>query len=512
MTLKFLRVCTAIAALCLVAGATWKLQNLRAGLSLTTAFVDSIPVTVWRNASNTTPSPVVVIAHGFAGSQQLMQPFATTLAQNGYVAVTFDFPGHGHNSQPLTGGLSSMDAMQRDLLDTLNRVSQFALGLEGVDGRLAVLGHSMAADVVVRFASEKPSVMATVAVSLFVPNLARVHPRDLLVIDGSLEPTMMHEQAFAVVGQSIPGAIQSGTTYGDVAAGTGRRIAWARGVEHIGVLYSADSMRESTNWLNLVFGRVSNGFVDSRGIWLGLLLAGIALLAWPLSTLLPRIPLNSAEPTIGWRRTLAVAITPAILTPFILWKLPTDFLPILLGDYLTLHFAVYGALTLFSLWLIRIHRTKRAADQNLFSRFVLAVVFVTAYSLFAIGIPLNQYVFAFIPGAWRLPLIGAVFFGTLPFCIADEWFARRVSGLRGVYTLTKLCFVLSLVIAIALNLEKLFFLVIIVPAILLLFIVYGLLSSLTYRATGNPLVAATANAIVFAWYIGVIFPIVSRAP
>ena len=29
---------------------------------------------------------------------------------------------------------------------------------------------------------------------------------------------------------------------------------------------------------------------------------------------------------------------PALLTPLILWKMPTDFLPILLGDYLTLHF------------------------------------------------------------------------------------------------------------------------------------------------------------------------------
>ena len=30
--------------------------------------------------------PVVVIAHGFAGSQQLMQAFAVTLARNGYIA------------------------------------------------------------------------------------------------------------------------------------------------------------------------------------------------------------------------------------------------------------------------------------------------------------------------------------------------------------------------------------------------------------------------------------------
>ena len=48
------------------------------------------PVTIFQPQS-AAPAPVVVIAHGFAGSQQLMQPFAETLARNGYIAVTFDF-------------------------------------------------------------------------------------------------------------------------------------------------------------------------------------------------------------------------------------------------------------------------------------------------------------------------------------------------------------------------------------------------------------------------------------
>ena len=86
----------------IVAG-LWQLEALRAGLTIERVAVGAIPVTVFRPAT-TAPAPVVVIAHGFAGSQQLMQPFAVTLARNGFLALTFDFPGHGRNPVPLQGG------------------------------------------------------------------------------------------------------------------------------------------------------------------------------------------------------------------------------------------------------------------------------------------------------------------------------------------------------------------------------------------------------------------------
>ena len=58
---------------------------------------------------------MVLIAHGFAGSQQLMQPIATTLARNGFVAIPFDFPGHGRNTSPMRGGLTDQNASRRTL-------------------------------------------------------------------------------------------------------------------------------------------------------------------------------------------------------------------------------------------------------------------------------------------------------------------------------------------------------------------------------------------------------------
>jgi len=47
--------------------------------------------------------------------------------------------------------------------------------------------------------------------------------------------------------------------------------------------------------------------------------------------------------------------------------------------------------------------------------------------------------------------------GTLPYFIADEWLTRGASAPRGSYLVTKICFLLSLALAVVLNMQKLFF-------------------------------------------------------
>lgn len=502
------RLAVALLAIVAIALSLMHLRSMGDGLFVTTDHAGSIPVTVFRQASGES-GPAVLIAHGFAGSQQLMQPFAITLARNGYVAITFDFPGHGRNPNALNGGLADAHAMQRDLLGTLDQMAHYARGLAGTDGRLAVLGHSMAADVVVRYAHAHDEVQATIAVSLFLPKPEAFQPRNLLIIDGAVEARALREQAYQIIGAATGHKPEADVTYGTFADGSARRLTFARDVEHIGVLYSGDSMRASLTWLNQNFNQIGNGFLDTRGQWLGLLFMGLVALAWPLASLLPQIESPPHQRAFGWRVLLPVALVPALLTPLMLWRLPTDFLPILLGDYLTLHFALYGFLTVGALWLLR----RRVPTTTVHAepwKFALAAIAVCAYSLLALGLPLNAYVISFMPGPWRLLLVAAVMAGTLPYFVADEWLTRRAAPLRGAYAITKFCFLLSLVIAVALNLEKLFFLIITIPAILLLFAIYGLFSAWINRRTGRPLLAALSNAFVFAWFIGVTFPIVSR--
>jgi membrane associated rhomboid family serine protease len=68
--------------------------------------------------------------------------------------------------------------------------------------------------------------------------------------------------------------------------------------------------------------------------------------------------------------------------------------------------------------------------------------------------------------------------------------------------------VVSLGIAVALNPNRLFFLVIIVPVVIVLFTVYGVVSGWVYSKTNDPRVGALGAAFGLAYAIAVTFPII----
>jgi pimeloyl-ACP methyl ester carboxylesterase len=438
-----------------------------------------------------------------------MQSFALDIARNGYTAVSFDFPGHGRNPRPLTGSLTEIDGATRTLVASLAEVARYARGLG--DGRLAVLGHSMATDIVVRFAESDPQVAATIAVSMFSPAVTATAPRNLLVITGDWEGTLKREALRAVGLATAPAAAQPGITYGDPAAGTGRRFAISPHVEHVSVLFSQASSREAIAWLDRCFGivRTTPLQLRSRGPWILLLVAGVALLARSLAALLPSVARPRVGAARGWRRLWLPLFAPLIATPLMLRVLPTRFLPVVVGDYLAAHFALYGLLT--ALCLVATRRGASPRPSPLATRVPLAgaAAAVAAFGFVALAWPIDSYITSFMPGPGRVVLTLAMLAGTLAYFLSDEWLTRGEGAARGAYLVSKLAFLASLAAAVALDFERLFFLVIIVPVMVLFFLVYGLFSHWAYRQTGHPFVAGIANAIAFAWAIGVTFPLVA---
>jgi hypothetical protein len=191
----------------------------------------------------------------------------------------------------------------------------------------------------------------------------------------------------------------------------------------------------------------------------------------------------------------------------LLWRAPGGVLPILLGDYLVLHFGLYGAITLAALaWAKRLPRLALACGRRL--AFLAATAATTGYGVLAIGWPIDTWFTSYF-STGRVGIAAAMLLGTIPYFVADEWLTRGERSPRGAYAATKLLFLASLALAVALNLEKLFFLAIIVPAILLFFAVYGLFSHWAWLRTRHPLVGALANAVAFAMAVAAVFPVVA---
>ncbi|OYX02742.1 MAG: hypothetical protein B7Z14_02530 [Bosea sp. 32-68-6] len=452
-----------------------QLRDARRGVTTETMTAEGTPMTVFRPVDRTGTAPVVVIAHGFAGSQQLMQPFAVTLARAGYVAVTFDFAGHGANPRPLTGSVSREDGATRRLVEETARVVDRAIGLG--DGRLALLGHSMATDIIVRVAQSRADVGATVAVSMFSPAVTATSPRNLLVIAGEWEGGLRREALRAVGLVSAPASAEPGITYGEFAAGTAPVTAVPD--------------------------------LDGRGMWILLLLLGVVVLAWPLSALLPGAASPPVGSGLGWRRIAPPLILPALLTPIGLRFVPTNFLPVIVGDYLAVHFAAYGALTALCIAFVQRRRSSQRAIVSR-GRLAAGTLALMLFGLVALAWPIHSYVTAFVPVGHRLPLFAATLAGTLVYFLADEWLTRGEGAARGAYLASKLAFLVSLGLAVALDFQRLFFLLIIVPVIVAFFLVYGLFSAWAFRRSGHPFMAGIANALAFAWAIAATFPLVAR--
>ena len=492
-----------VAAFMAVMASLWLLLLARQGLRIEDRRVGEIPARIFYPPSPSNGA-VALIAHGFAGSQQLMQPMALTLAQSGYTAVTFDFAGHGRNARPMRGGVKDMAESTRTLTAEINEMTAFARSLSG--GKpIALVGHSMAADLIVQYAMNRTDIGAVAALSVFGAGITRDQPPNLIVITGAWEPAMLTEAAARIAGLAADGPARERVTYGDFSQGTARRYVLAQGAEHIGVIYSRDGLTETRDWLNSTFGQSMTGAIDSRGKWLALLFAGLLGLAWPLSKLLSALSRKPLGAGLGWKRFAPVALAPAILTPLILWKAPTDFLPILLGDYLAVHFVVYGLLSAGGLWLTRHHALRASGDwrKPLAPALVLAV-----YYILGLGAPLDAFVTSFMPSGVRWLLIAPMFVATALYFLCDEWLTHGEGAARGGYAFSKVCFIASLLGAVALNPERLFFLIIIVPVIFIFFVVYGLISRWTYGRTNDPRVAALGNAAGLAWAIAVTFPIV----
>jgi hypothetical protein len=475
----------------------WMLEAGRRGLSIAPfALPEGPPATLYL-APGDDPAPVVV-AHGFAGSRQLMEPFSLALARAGYIVVSFDFMGHGRNPRPMTGDVTTINGTTRLLQEELRTVARAALAHPRADGRLAYLGHSMASDIIIRAALDDPPVQAVVAVSAFSQAVTADRPSNLLMISGEWEG-MLRSEALRVLHLTDPQAGE-GQLVGSMAQGTARQALIAPNVEHVGVLYAPTALNAATAWLDAAFDRNGAEPAQARGGWILLLLAGLTALAWPLARALPAAP-AAPRPVLALRPFLIAALLPALVVPLILAPFDIRVLPVLVADYLALHFAAYGAITLLLL-----ARAGRLRGQFPLRIWPMAALIGLA-ALLGFGLALDRYVANFLPHPGRIAVIAGLALGAIPYFLSDALLTEAGRAPLWRVLLVRGAFLLSLIAAVALNFDRLMFLLIILPVILLFYLLFGTMAGWVGRRTGYAAVGGLGFGVMLAWSLGVTFPL-----
>ena len=454
--------------------------------------------------------PVVVVVHGFSEDRAMMSPFARSLAEAGYAALAIDVRGHGENRNGLARGMGSDAALVADVGEAVDflRTSPY------VDGsRIALAGHSMGAGAILSYGGRDSGIDGVLLISGGW-RLAGPHdPPNVLFLyaEGDFGP--MKARLATLAGKLAGGQVLApGVTVGEPAKGTGVRLVEIADTDHVGIIFSDDTIAECVAWLDAIYGTprdVPARLVDARmGAVLVGLLAFLVLLPG-LGVVIGRFAPHVIKAS-GSRvfQRLGLFFAALVLTlPLVAVEGTAEFLPLAIADSVLLHFAYAGSAVLA--WLALSGGLALVAKTGRTGLAVAAAAlgFAVFYALLA---PLGaaSHRMALTPERTLVAFFAALLL--FPFCLASGLLLRR--GSTWVATLTSLgghvIVVAVLVIGVLVQIMPgILFLMIPIFAVLLL--AFEIVATGIYAASRNITTIALLESLFIAWVFSAVMPILA---
>ena len=469
----------AVAALTLLG--LWGLETERATVQTRTVETGQGLVTLYDTPS--AEGPLVLVAHGFAGSRQMMQYLSRDMARAGYRVAAFDFFGHGRNGTLMSPDVTRIEGTTQQLVAQTRHVRDALEEEVDLSRGVALLGHSMATDIVIRAAQEMPDVQAIIAISMYSDAVTGHYPQRLLILSGEWE-TRLREVARRAVAQVGGAPVEGITVNDDVVA---RRAAAVDRTEHVSVLFSAASMQEIRAWLAAAFGRPVGGAAVSLGpVVLGVL-TGLALLIWPVSRVLPQRAVEM--PALTNRQFFLALFAPGLPAVAACYFGAGSLLGIASFRGLFAFFAVWGGFGLVILALLG-RRPRHLRPEG------LTLTLVWGLGIFAMA--LDRYGAAFLPGGPRLALMALFCAATIPFMLTDRLLVAQAAVWQRV--LARLVPVAALSFSMVFVDTDLALLFTVMPVMVLFYLVFGTMERAIAQRSGAG-TAGLALGVILAWSI-----------
>ncbi len=481
-----------------------------------------VPVIEIIPASGETPL-VAIVAHGFAGSKDLMTGFGDELARAGITTYIFDFPGHGESPVPLADNTFSGLAAQENIT-TVGEVITYVRTHNRVTSHpnFILLGHSMGSAAVGDYSMAHPDsdIVSTILVSpVGQEQPTTTQPKNLLMLVGQndIPFTIVNSARMLQLGCGLnqPPALPAGC--GNPNDGTGRLAVVLAGLNHITILNASSTYDEVLNWLHRAYPQmVDTGHMQSniRLFWLLVGIAGIILAVFPLSSLALDMfdiygivrPFRGQD-VVFFDLCAMVGIAFAIAIQYF-WR-TFGFIHVLLVDYVSGYFFITAVVLALLVYIVR-----GMAPLPVFRQTTKQIVLGILLWLF-LYITLGQLVtFAWqrltftLPRLWRFILVFLIIW---PLFLLDEGINRgyqEEGTIRAIVSSLTFKFLLiaGLFVAILVT-PGLDFLSIVLPILVLVFLLLVAFGTQIYASGRAAITTATLSALVLAWCMSTTLPI-----
>ena len=472
-----------VVAILLIVLSWWGVAAARTGLSIRSLERDNLPM-LFVAPQNGENLPGVLVAHGFAGSKQLMLGYAHVLAHGGYAVLLWDFRGHGANQTPFSG------FSQSELQNDLEVARATLLNQPEVDPtRLALVGHSMGSSAVMNASIAAPNrYRATVAVSpIEAPVTPRV-PFNLQLQIGRWEGRLMANAQRLL--QAAGGANDN------LATGKGRSLVVVPNVEHITILFSPVSHQAALQWLNATFNLpLKSDYVERRLLWYGLHLIGWLLMLIVFSPIEHRT--HSHQPVRSWLGLIAAPLAATgVLMLLSRSRVPIESLGgLLVGGSLGIWFLVAGVVWLGIQGQIP-HPTFKAVRLGL-------ALFGLLWVAFGAMAQITWLQWWLIPA--RLPLWLVLSGACFPWFLASGIAQKDGFGSRVVWWLGQSAVLIGGLFLSILVLPQLGFIFLLLPIFPLVWAIFSLAA-----AQLNAWSYALGSSLFFGWLLAAAFPLFQR--
>ena len=452
--------------------------------------------------------PVVILTHGISSDRANLSSLARKLAGAGFAVLTLDHRGHGENRNRFPGGRGRPDALAPDFAAAVDFLRTSPL----VDGsRIAVMGHSMGAGAALDFATRDSGLDAVVAISGGRSMLGPQRPPNVLFLYAAADPERIKTRGaelaarLAGIPQPVPGE-----RYGDFRQGTAVRRVEVPAADHATIIWSDFAFSEIVAWLDAAFEHERSSppvasdprgpVVALLGVLLVLVLPGFGLLVGGLTPTTEHLP-DSRRPIGLLLLTAALVAT----MPLAALGSPGAILLIEIGDTVGVHFALAGVALLTALYL-----RDRSQFSSLFAapgRSLIGAALGT-FGIYFLLQPIGSFLHRIALTPERMGVFLLVTLGFLPLTLAMQALLRRGRPLSaGLYSAAGRVIVL-LVMAAGVAAGVLSPVVMLmIPAIALVFVAAEILASSFYLASRNLLAIGLIDAAWLGLIVAAIMPI-----